>query len=143
MTENEHTQQDGNSHVRNRVEDLRAKAEDVAGTVKERVEETFERGEECVRYNPLLAVGAALVGGFLLALIAVPRRRTWRERHIDAPIERSQANLVAAALAAGALLRRLADSASSAQRGTMKDLRGYSRSAKKAARRARRKIHLG
>ncbi|MGV3532565.1 MAG: hypothetical protein ACO1QR_09365 [Chthoniobacteraceae bacterium] len=121
-------------------ENLKERAGEALHAVKDQVEDTYEAGEECVRYNPLLAVGVALLGGLIIALVAVPRRRTWRDRYVDEPIERTQAGVVAAALGAGALLKQLLSSAESTKKHAMKDLRGYQKSAKKAVKRAKKKM---
>jgi hypothetical protein len=143
MTENDYTQRTSNPEQSSAgSQDLRARAEDAVDAAKDRVEETFEEAEECVRYNPLLAVLAALLGGFIIALVAIPRKKSWRERHIDEPLDRSQTAIVAAALASGALLKELLNSASTTKRQAAKGARGYSKTAKKAVKRAARKINF-
>ncbi len=124
------------------TDNLRTRAEDALEAAREKGEEMYEESEECVRYNPLLAIGVALLSGLIIALVAIPQKKSWRERHIDEPIERSQAGIVAAALAIGALFKQLANSASGTQRRAAKGVRGYSKSAQKAVKRASRKMHL-
>lgn len=56
--------------VRSAASAAAAVAEDVAGDVKARAEEQFDRMESAIHRNPMAAVAAAAGVGLILALIA-------------------------------------------------------------------------
>src|SRR4030095_6048271 len=112
-------------------------------TSKDRAVEALHRGEEYLRENPVPVLAAALVFGLAIGLLAGPHRsRSWRERHIEEPLEQSTGALLGVLLALVAVCKRFFRSATSAARTTGENVSSQTSRWAKSAQRAGRKLRF-